>query len=258
MQRRSMLAAPFAFASQGCTQDRSDQERKMTRSSATGRLTARPRTSGAGKSPGAVGLHPLSVAKDRDALLFVPTNTGAQPRPLVVSLHGAGGNAQHGIRLLEARAEAQGFLILAPPSRRETWDVIVNNLGPDVDFINAALDRVFETHTIDPARIAISGFSDGASYALTLGLPNGDLFSHILAFSPGFTAHPSTAGSPAIFISHGKRDTVLPIDPCSRRIVPRLRAAGLRVDYREFDGGHTVPPDMSAAAVQQILGVSGQ
>jgi phospholipase/carboxylesterase len=177
---------------------------------------------------------------------------------LVVSLHGAGGNAQHGIRLLEAQAEAQGFLLLAPPSRRETWDVIVNNLGPDVAFIDAAIERVFNAHRVDPARIAIAGFSDGASYALTLGLPNGDLFSHVLAFSPGFTAHPSTAGSPGIFISHGKRDTVLPIDACSRRIVPRLRAAGLRVDYREFDGGHTVPPEMSAAAVERLLGTSGQ
>jgi phospholipase/carboxylesterase len=207
---------------------------------------------------GAAGLHPLSIAEDRDALLLVPKKAGAQPQALVVSLHGAGGNAQHGIRLFEAHAEAQGFLILAPPSRRETWDVIVNNLGPDVDFIDAALQRVFETHDIDHTRIGVAGFSDGASYALTLGLPNGDLFSHVLAFSPGFTAHPSTTGSPGIFISHGKRDTVLPIDPCSRRIVPRLRSAGLRVDYREFDGGHTVPDEMSAAAVEQLLGRSGQ
>ena len=251
-----MLTAVFAFASQGCTQDRSDRERNVRGSSATARLAARPRARGVGNPPDAAGVHPLSITKDRDALLFVPKSAGAQPQPLVVSLHGAGGNAHHGIGLFEAQADARGFLILAPPSRRETWDVIVNNLGPDVEFINAALERVFQTHTIDPARIAISGFSDGASYALTLGLPNGDLFSHVLAFSPGFTAHPSSAGSPAIFVSHGTRDTVLPIDPCSRRIVPRLRAAGLRVDYREFDGGHTVPGEMTSAAVQQLLGAS--
>ena len=250
MDRRVVLTTLFGAASQGCSQDAA-----VTRSSARIRLTARRRISGTPlKGPNA-GLKPLSIAKDRDALLYVPKNTGTRPLPLVVSLHGAGGNAKHGINLLEAQADTSGFLLLAPPSRRETWDVIANNLGPDVDFINGALDRVFQTHTIDPARIAISGFSDGASYALTLGIPNGDLFTHILAFSPGFTAHPSTTGSPSIFISHGKRDTVLPIDPCSRRIVPRLRAAGLRVDYREFDGGHTVPADMSSAAIIQLLGL---
>src|SRR6202030_4387442 len=45
-----------------------------------------------------------------------------------------------------------------------------------------------------------------------------------------------------IYISHGTADTVLPIDRCSRRIVPALRAAGYEVTYEEFDGGHTVPP----------------
>lgn len=38
---------------------------------------------------------------------------------------------------------------------------------------------------IDPAHVAIGGFSDGASCALSLGLVNGDLFTHVMAFSPG-------------------------------------------------------------------------
>jgi phospholipase/carboxylesterase len=42
----------------------------------------------------------------------------------------------------------------------------------------------------------------------------------------------------------------LPIDQCSRRIVPKVRRAGYDVRYREFDGGHTVPPEM----VQEALG----
>jgi predicted esterase len=63
--------------------------------------------------------------------------------------------------------------------------------GPDVDFINRSLQYVFDRYTVDPARLGIAGFSDGASYALSLGLPNGDLFSHIIAFSPGFMRPPS-------------------------------------------------------------------
>jgi phospholipase/carboxylesterase len=54
-------------------------------------------------------------------------------------------------------------------------------------------------------------------------------------------------------VSHGIDDRVLPIDPCSRRLVPALRNSGYDVDYREFDGGHTVPPEMVTAAIARFL-----
>jgi predicted esterase len=109
--------------------------------------------------------------------------------------------------------------------------------------------QTFSRYAIDPAHVAIGGFSDGASYALSLGLTNGDLFTHIIAFSPGFMAPAEYEGKPRIFISHGTRDQVLPIDACSRRIVPQVRGAGYDVEYHEFDGPHTVPPEMTRRAV---------
>ena len=45
-----------------------------------------------------------------------------------------------------------------------------------------------------------------ASYALSLGIANGNLFSHVLAFSLGFLAPASQTGSPRIFVSHGTQD----------------------------------------------------
>jgi phospholipase/carboxylesterase len=102
---------------------------------------------------------------------------------------------------------------------------------------------------VDPARLAVGGFSDGASYALSLGLTNDDLFSHVLAFSPGFMAPAGQAGTPRIFVSHSTDDGVLPIDRCSRRVVPRLERAGYDVTYREFEGAHTVPPEIALEAV---------
>jgi predicted esterase len=57
-------------------------------------------------------------------------------------------------------------------------------------------------------------------------------------------------GRPPIYISHGRSDPVLPIDRCSRRLVPALRAAGHEVRYLEFDGGHGVPPDVARAALE--------
>lgn len=80
--------------------------------------------------------------------------------------------------------------------------------------------------------------------APALGLANGLLFGRILAFSPGFAAPPRTEGRPGVFISHGTGDEVLPIDACSRRLVPQLRRAGYEVRYREFAGSHAVPGGM--------------
>jgi phospholipase/carboxylesterase len=101
---------------------------------------------------------------------------------------------------------------------------------------------------VDPARVGVGGYSDGASYALSLGLANGDLFSDVLAFSPGFLAPAGQTGSPRIFVSHGTQDGGLPIDSCSRRIVPQLERAGYEVRYREFEGGHVVPPGIAREA----------
>src|ERR687890_28697 len=94
----------------------------------------------------------------------------------------------------------------------------------------------------------VGRFSDGASYALSLGINNGDLFTDVLAFSPGFMAPSMSVGTPRFFVSHGRRDRVLPIERCSRRIVPQLERAGYEVTYREFDGGHTVPPEITLEA----------
>lgn len=196
------------------------------------------------------GLMHLDFGQSRDGLLLVPASYRVeQPAPLVLSLHGAGGNAHHGLNLLQHIAEERGFLLLSVDSRGSTWDVIRGNYGPDVEFIDRALERVFSLYAVDAKRVGIGGFSDGASYALSLGIGNGELFRHILAFSPGFAAPDTPEGQPRIFISHGTQDRVLDIDRCSRRVVPQLKRAGYDVTYREFDGPHTVPPEIIREAM---------
>ena len=100
---------------------------------------------------------------------------------------------------------------------------------------------------IDRNRLAIGGFSDGASYALSLGLANGDVFSYIVAFSPGFIVRAQARGRmgndnkvriPLVYIAHGTGDNVLPITSTSRIFVSSLRKNGYNVEFREFSGGH--------------------
>ena len=213
-----------------------------------GRLRARP-----GQVTGAapVGLQPLMLGATRDSYLYVPATYRAErPLPLVLLLHGAGGHARQGLDLLRNLADASGLILLAPASREHTWDLLVGRrYGPDLALIDRALEHTFSRYAVAPERVAVGGFSDGASYALSLGITNGDLFTHVLAFSPGFMAPAGQTGSPRIFISHGTRDRVLPIDLCSRKIVPQLERADYDVLYREFDRGHTISPESALEAV---------
>ena len=175
-----------------------------------------------------------------------------QPGALRASAPGAGGSARDALGLLLPLADEHA-LVLAAPQSREHVGRDRGGYGPDVEAIDALLAEAFATVAVDAGRVAIGGFSDGVSYALSLGLANGDLFRSILAFSPGFSAEPKRRGSPRVFLSHGRADRVLPIETTSRRIVPRLRKEGYDVRYREFAGPHTVPGPVAREAVEWWL-----
>lgn len=204
------------------------------------------------------GLHPLGLDANRDAFLYVPANYRPEcPAPFVLSLHGAGGAAASGLYPLRDLADEFGLILLSPASRGRTWDVILGGFGPDIAFIDRALAVTLSRCAIDPMHVAVAGFSDGASYALSIGITNGDLFPSVMAFSPGFAAPGGQSGVPRFFVSHGSQDEVLPIDRTSRRVVPQLRDAGYEVHYREFAGPHTVPPAIAREGVSWFLSGPG-
>jgi len=237
-----MLAS--AFAGGACLQG-------SPQAAGGARLTARPRT---GVATTGERKRTLDLGSGRDALLYIPATPTKEPMPLLVLLHGAGGSGERQLGRMIAAIDRAGVAVLAPDSRGPTWDAIREGFGPDVAFLNRALDRVFETTAVDPGRLTIGGFSDGATYALSLGLINGDLFQRILAFSPGFVIGGPPAGRPSVFVSHGTGDPILPIDRCSRVIVPELKRRGYDVLFREFDGGHTVPPAIAEAGMNWAKG----
>ena len=209
------------------------------------RLTARPDPSVA--LTVAPGTSPLPTGARRPGLLNVP------PRParaLVVVLHGAGGTAEHGLSLLRALADECDLALLAPASAGATWDAVTGRGGADTRALDDALHHVLARLPVP--RLAVAGFSDGASYALTLGLENGDLLGQVVAFSPGFSAARDLQGRPRLLVTHGVADAVLPVDRTSRRLVPALRRQGYDVDYREFPGGHVVPPELAEQAADWL------
>jgi predicted esterase len=217
------------------------------------RLDARPGTPSQTVSPGDL---PLGLGSPRDGILHVPPSyTPSTAMPLVLGLHGAGQSSAQPLRALSALADEFGFLLLAVDSRATTWDAMTTKYGVDIKFIDSALAQTFARCNVTPSRVILEGFSDGASYALGMGLVNGDLFGHVIAFSPGFIpeADPGSDVKPSVFISHGLQDTILPIDQTSRVIVQGLQRDKYSVSYHEFDGGHEIPPDIARAAVTWML-----
>ncbi|QNF33952.1 phospholipase [Adhaeribacter swui] len=220
----------------------------------TGRLTARPNNT-LNKDFFITGVRPLQLDSQKDGFVLVPKSYKPdRPAAVAVILHGADGDAAQGLSLLRKYAEENNMILIAPAARAATWDIVQQNrFGADAIFLDEALTLAFERYNIDTTHVAIGGFSDGASYALSLGLANGDLFTHILAFSPGFVHAPEQNGKPAVYISHGIQDQILLIDSCSRRIVPQLQSQGLIVNYREFEGGHEIPDSVVAASIKWFL-----
>jgi len=218
---------------------------------ADGRLDARPTAPTPDPLPS--GLLRLDVGTDVEVLLAVPPG---EVSGLLVFFHGAGGTAADALRVVQGPAAARGVAVLAPSSVAATWDLIAGGLGRDVAVLDAALAQAFSRLPV--RRTALGGFSDGGSYALSLGVANGDLAEAVLAFSPGFAAAPGRYGRPWFFIAHGTEDRVLPVERCGRRVAADLAADGYDVVYEEFTGGHVVPPELVAAALDSWLGDGGQ
>jgi phospholipase/carboxylesterase len=192
------------------------------------------------------GRHELELGPGTTALLAVPRGD-IGPLPLLVFCHGAGGNAQGALQLVTSAASDAGVLVLATTSAAATWDLIAGGPGRDVAVLDAALEAVFSRAAVN--RVAVGGFSDGASYALSVGLANGELVEAVLAFSPGFVSSSARLGHPRVRVSHGTEDRVLPIERCGRRVVRELQRDGYAVTYEEFPGGHVVPPGQVSAAL---------
>ena len=219
---------------------------------ATARLKARPGTPS--QPPLAAGLHVLGLDRARDAHLFVPTGLDpAKPAPLIVMFHGKGQPANEVLGEWKRPAARRKCLVLAPSARSHTWNVDNGPGGPDAQFVDRALQAVFNRFAVDPAHIAAAGFSDGGTYALSIGLVNGDFFSDILAFAPIMYNAPNSVGQPKVFFSNGNKDPGAVLTNATS-MARQLRGDGYDVAFHEFNGGHWMDEDGVKRAMTRFLG----
>ena len=187
--------------------------------------------------------------------------------PVVILLHGAGGDGRRLIENLRAEADASGFVLLAPKSAGRTWDMIeamafmpararsFRFAGGDSARIQRTFAHLRQRARLTPGRVALAGFSDGASFALSLGPAQPGLYDLLIGFSPGFIVRPeSISGRQPAFVAHGRADPVLSFERSGERVASQLGAAGHPVTFHPFDGGHFMPPDAVAAAFRFLAG----
>jgi poly(3-hydroxybutyrate) depolymerase len=191
---------------------------------------------------------------DRDGTLYVPRSyKPGTPMPVMMMLHGFMGSGD-GIRGMFPLAEEFGVIMIAPESRGMTWGRSIPGFDADVRYLGPAYRRVANLVDLDIDHVALGGVSDGAGYALSMGLAYGDAFNHVIVLAGGQMVPFRRQGKPRLFVAHGTEDVQMPIDQTARKYVPQLKTEGYDVTYREYPGGHRVPPTEIREAFKWFTG----
>jgi polyhydroxybutyrate depolymerase len=173
--------------------------------------------------------------RSRRYLLHVPADGRATPRPLVVVLHGAAGDAMENRAWvgLDELADREGFLAVYPdgtgPFRGRVhmwnagtccgsaqWEAV-----DDVGFLLAVLDDVERRTAVDPTRVYVAGFSNGAMMAYRLAAEASDRIAAIAAVAGARPAELGTAvrAMPVMHV-HSLDDRIVPFAGGERPILP--------------------------------------
>jgi polyhydroxybutyrate depolymerase len=117
------------------------------------------------------------------------------PMPLVLVLHGGGGNAPIAEQMtgFTGKARQEGFIVVYPEGSGRlkgkllTWNAdhccghAMENRVDDVGFIRALIDEISRRYPVDPDRIYVTGMSNGGMMTHRLGI---ELSDRIAAIAP--------------------------------------------------------------------------
>jgi len=172
---------------------------------------------------------------DRRYLLHVPADLdAARPAPLVMMLHGAGGNSDHVARAYGWRelADREGFIAVFPEAtRRDTTGAAESAMTnprlwndgsgrgfagrrkvDDIGYLAALLDDVARRCNVDADRVYCTGFSNGASMTFHVGVALSDRFAAIAPISGHlWLADPKPKSPRPMFFLTGDADPLNPL-----------------------------------------------
>ena len=158
----------------------------------------------------------VSGQRQRSYRLFVPPGyDGHQRLPLVLDLHGSGGNAAGQARNsgLETMSAGERFLVATLEAEGGRWNVPVQeNRANDVAYVGDVISHVAARVCTDETRVYVTGFSGGGRMTSLLGCQLG---SRIAAIAPvsGLRFPGPCPGRPVpVLTFHGLADPQNPYD----------------------------------------------
>lgn len=186
---------------------------------------------------GTPGLHEQIQLGDRTFDLYGPPSyDGSRPTPAVLVLHGRPStSADMRERTgMNALADAHGFLAVYPQGNGGLWRPTVSS--PDVDFVRSLVGELTQRWHADPERIYVTGYSNGADMAATIGVTLPDVVTAVAPVSP--TGQPvqlvrNSGGPMDVILLAGANDRYF--DKTERMMTAWREAAGCA----ESSGGST-------------------
>jgi len=108
-------------------------------------------------------------------------------------------------------------------------------------------------------QITFGGFSQGSLMAIEVGLRHPHRFAGVVGIS-GWVCEPEklvkelspVAREQRLLMTHGTSDPLVPIEKV-RRQVPLLKAAGLSVEWHEFEKAHTIAGGEEIAVIRNFV-----
>ena len=181
-----------------------------------------------------------------DCTLYIPEDYSPdRPMPLIVALHGGYGQGSEYVWTWLRPARSRGYAILAPKSLDVTWDMSVPSR--DTRSVLQMLKEVSAEYAIDPARIYLTGLSDGGIFTYILGLEQNHLFRGLAPVAGAL--HPvvdpmlrqGRGKDTPLFVIHGVHDFIFPV-AFTRQTCKLLSDIGYNVKYEELpEWGHAYP-----------------
>ncbi len=171
--------------------------------------------------------------------LFVPTGYDeTKPIPLVVALHGMGGDEnalfdRYGSSAITQQAEQRGFLVVCPKGREPASMY----LGPAEQDVLDVIAQVRQDYRVDPNRIYLMGHSMGAYGTWSIAMAHPEIFAALGPIAGGG----NIAGMEKIrqipqFVVHGDADKTVPVDN-SRAMIAEAKKLNVEIKYTEVPGG---------------------
>ncbi len=160
---------------------------------------------------------------ERNYLLHLPpVLKGDAPLPLVVALHGRGGSAEQFSRDdgFNRLADRDGVAVVYPNAIDNEWEDGREKPGPprdidDVGFLEALIDHLIITYNLNPARVYMTGSSNGAMMTYRFACERGDRLAAIapvIGSIPEMVAENCGVASVPALIINGDTDPLVPFD----------------------------------------------